>query len=376
MNENVRGTMADVLRLTKDGRLSEATALLRGGRAPAGAPEGPRPTVRQVPLPQLVTGTPGFPSGVDAGRVGPAPAYSAPTAARPAPVTGLGAQVRHLEYACAAGSRAYDLFVPTGHPLGRPLVVMLHGGTQDARDFAVGSGMNLLAERHGFLVAYPEQPRGANVGRYWNWFRPSDQERDAGEPAILAGITRQVIKDFGVDPTQVYVAGMSAGGAMAAVMAATYPDIYAAAGVHSGMAYKSANNTASAFSAMRNGGPTGHVDEVPLIVFHGDRDGTVAIVNAEKLIASRGAVARSSSGRSGRVDLTTTRHRGRNGGHGYSRTVVRDSGGRVVAEQWTVHGGAHAWSGGNPAGSFTDDRGPDASAEMVRFFLQHRSRPQ
>jgi len=243
---------------------------------------------------------------------------------------------------------------------------MLHGGTQGVDDFAIGTRMNEMAARDTFLVAYPEQAGAANPMKYWNWFRPGDQMAGAGEPSLIAGITQEIMSTYEVRPSRVAVAGFSAGGAMAAVMAATYPHLYSAVGVHSGLLHGAAHDLPSAFAAMSKGPatcgpPAGRA--VSLIVFHGDQDSVVACINADCLVndglrAAGPGVAKSTV--PGRVQ----------GGHSYTRTIYDASDHGTLIEQWIVHGADHAWSGGSPDGSYTDSRGPDASAEMIRFFAK------
>ncbi len=206
--------------------------------------------------------------------------------------------------------------------------------------------------------------------RCWNWFRAEDQERGRGEPALIAGITRQIMRDYPVDPARVYVAGLSAGGAAAAIMGATYPDLYAAVGVHSGLAPGAASDMPSAFAAMQGravAGPApgrgqtkGARRVVPTIVFHGDSDKTVHPRNGDAVVAQTG-VAAAASVEEGRAP----------GGRAYRRSLLGDESGRPIVELWVIDGAGHAWSGGSPAGSYTDPQGPDASREMLRFFLEH-----
>lgn len=284
-------------------------------------------------------------------------------------------------YANEPGERDYMLFVPSayaGQPL--PLIVMLHGCQQDPRDFATGTRMNELAEENDCLVVYPAQSPFANRSLCWNWFNAADQQRDRGEPAIIAGITTQVMSDYQVDPRQVYIAGLSAGGSMAVIMAHTYPDLYAAVGVHSGLAYGRAKNLFSAIYAMRHGAffplpplvrdnkAGGSQLAVPTIVFHGDMDKTVHPDNGDQVIAH--SVQNTSEEDAEETGVDTFQDQTKDG-QAYTQTVYDDGAGNVLAEQWIVHGAGHTWSGGDTAGSFTDARGPDASREMMRFFLSH-----
>lgn len=379
MHQQRLQTMMEATRLTREGRLAEATALLQG--APAGASEWPRSAVPpdQTPPPDSRGRFGAFPSGLRGsamlhdllarlrhdGRV--TPGSRAPVEPEP-PLPGRWLQG---EYANGAGQRQYRLYVPSGYTGQRvPLITMLHGGTQTADDFSAGTRMNELAERRTFLVVYPEQSATANPRRYWNWFQRAHQQRDRGEPSLIAGISRHIASEYAIETGRTYVAGFSAGGAMAAVMAACYPDEYAAVAVHSGLAYGVAHDVASAFNVMKQGAPGGgraHAGSVPLIVFHGDVDPTVDHVNAECLVDARLRAAGERSAR-GRTQISAGQVPD---GRRYTRKLVADDDGTSVVEQWTIHGGGHAWAGGSPRGSYTDPLGPDASAEIVRFFEDH-----
>ncbi|CAN7366251.1 alpha/beta hydrolase family esterase [Paraburkholderia sp. SIMBA_054] len=274
------------------------------------------------------------------------------------------------------GARNYKVYIPASYgsdPL--PMIVMLHGANQDPDDFAAGTRMNILAEEARYIVVYPEQPQSANAARCWNWFRPGDQIRESGETALIAELTREVMSTYHVDSTRIYVAGMSAGGAMAVNLAVTYPDLYAAAGIHSGLPYGIANDAFSAMSVMNYGSTDpqyallqkklGQRAYAPLIAFHGDQDNVVHPRNGDELMRMNRIFVLSSQSTPCQV---TTVESEADGIYGHTRSLTCDEEGEVVGEQWIIHGLDHAWSGGDSGGSYTDCNGPDASREMLRFF--------
>ena len=435
MKDGFAGAMLEATRLTRAGRVAEATAKLRrllGRHEDAGDahPEGRhfpptidgtaeevglaeaqystqagadasvgRPSVgpaRESPPPsapkglsslfhriagdgfQLLGGGQGYPSSGAAPSPNPGTGSARSRAAMPGPgaraAPASGGQFLAALFTNHAGTRPYKLYVPGGYRSGDPvpLIVMLHGCTQSPDDFAAGTRMNDAAEEHTCLVVYPGQTSAANMRKCWNWFNEADQRRGEGEPSLIAGITRTVMRDYSIDPHRVYVAGMSAGGAAAAIMGATYPDLYAAIGVHSGLPCGAARDVTLALAAMRRGSVGDSADAagaaragkrlVPVIVFHGDRDTTVNPRNGDAVVTQSAHLAA--------LKVRTENCRVP-GGHAYRRSVHTDASGRTAIEQWVVLGAGHAWCGGSPEGSYTDPRGPDATREMLRFFLEH-----
>jgi poly(hydroxyalkanoate) depolymerase family esterase len=350
MNNAFQDFMNEATRLTRAGDLQAATAAIQaalGGRS--------------VPAPAT-----DLPPVLDAIDV-----LAREVPATPQPGADPAAPGRFIAGSSGSGTarRDFKLYIPPGagaSPL--PLVVMLHGCTQDPDDFANGTAMNDAALAQGFYVLYPAQSRKANAQGCWNWFKHSHQQRGRGEPAMLAAMTREVMAQHAIDPQRVYVAGLSAGGAMAAILGAAYPDLYAAVGVHSGLAAGAATDLPGALAAMRGGAASAGVAHgVPTIVFHGDADATVHPANGEQVIAActgTGSSVQTQQVRSGNARACTR------------RVHVDAADGRVVAEHWLVHGSPHAWSGGSSRGSYTDSRGPDATSEMVRFFFEHPQQPR
>lgn len=410
MNDDFTAAMQRATALTRDGNLADATKAIQdalsgsGGQKAATSaapstsasqspptarsfsidPAAPDATVIAEPVadPRLApTGTPSaqrrhMPLGkvVDTLRAGKSAfglakghlLRSSPRQAK-APALPDGAQFLSHSFTCTAGRRDYRLFIPAPAPDGpNGVIVMLHGCTQTPEDFATGTNMNAVAQEHNLLVVYPGQANSHNASACWNWFNPADQRRGAGEPAILAGIAQEVAAQHGITARRTFVAGLSAGGAMAAVMGEAYPEVFAAIGVHSGIPTGTANDVLSAFAAMRGDGGAGATGRTQgatarprMIIFHGSADKTVHPRNADHIFAQ--AV--------GGIAAGAATEQGTQGGRSYARKTVTAQDGTQTAALWLIDGAGHAWSGGNPGGSYADARGPDASAQMVRFFL-------
>jgi poly(hydroxyalkanoate) depolymerase family esterase len=361
-------TMCDAMRLMRGGDLSAATVAIQQGLAE------PRPDNRPAPERPDTSGR-----SLDGEfHVATESAESMIQDRDDShPESAVTQTLQAGTFTCADGTRDYLVYAPGEYGLQpAPLILMLHGCTQSAADFARGTRMHQRAATEGYVVVYPTQSRGGNSGGCWNWFRPGDQQRDKGEPAILAGLVSEMTRRFGCDPRRRYVAGLSAGGAMAIALGRTCPDIFRAVGAHSGLAYGAAHDVQSALSAMRNGAPqrfrnieaASKPDFVPTIIFHGDQDRTVDVSNAMQVTedAAQAWASDPASGVDGRSYSSTTE--GTAGGHRCTTTRLRDLAGKIRVESWIVHGGGHAWFGGDAAGTFTDPMGPDATAEMLRFF--------
>lgn len=351
MNDTLQDLMRSATRLTRAGRLSEATEAIQRALRGAGAVATPAPLHASA---DVLDGC----------------VFEVHT---PAPAPATFTRGTHSQ---AGLTRAYKLFVPPARAdQPRALVVMLHGCTQDPDDFAAGTGMNEAALEEGFVVLYPAQAQEANPSRCWNWFKHNHQQRGRGEPAVIAGMTHAVMKEHGIDPRRVYIAGLSAGGAMATIVAEAYPELFAAVGVHSGLPRGAASSVTEALSVMGSGmagsgalpggGPAEEAApaRVPTIVFHGDQDRTVHPRNGEQVLAA--ALAGAAAG-AARVEQGAAGQ-----GRRYTRSTHAADDGTTQAEHWLLHGAGHAWSGGRAAGSYTDPAGPDATREMLRFFFEH-----
>ena len=411
MNDTIQQLMRDATRLTRAGRLGEATeaiqrALQSQPVTPAPAPTQPtgdtlKAAVANEPTPGTVTldATATVPGGnvfevdmrpydiavadiTEASHDQPPHAQSAFTQDQELADVQVDAGIGDFNigtHTHLSNTLRYKLYAPPGHgsrPL--PLVVMLHGCTQNPDDFAAGTGMNVAARAQGFFVLYPEQSQAVNSSKCWNWFQSKDQHRGQGEPAFIASLTLAVMKHHNIDPGRVYIAGLSAGGAMATIVAEAYPEIFGAVGIHSGLPRGSASNVMDALAVMKGGNanraasvagsPAHTYTHVRTIVFHGDRDQTVHQRNGEQVIAAvfgHGAQA---------ADSTQVEHGVSRQGRRFTRSIHRDASGEAVAEHWLVHGFGHAWSGGDAAGSYTDANGPDATREMLRFFFEQPNR--
>jgi poly(hydroxyalkanoate) depolymerase family esterase len=365
MSEDLAAAMRRATDLTRTGNLDAATqAILQalGQKAPTAASPG---SPARPPQGRVGRGLGEVVAGLRKARAPGAGAGAGAEAGGPTPPGASWAWRRHAD---RHGARDYRLYLPASAPLG--LILMLHGCTQGPDDFALGTGMNAVADRHRLAVAWPAQTAADNPSGCWNWFRPGDQGRDGGEPAILAGLTRALMAEFGLNRNAVFAAGLSAGGAMAALLGETHADLFAAVGIHSGLPAGAASDLPSAMAAMRGAAPVGRSQAaqaagVRTIVFHGTSDTVVHPSNAQRIAdRARGAAT-------GAAKIL----RGVDGGRAWQRTIHSGEDGRHMVEVWQLDGAGHAWSGGNAKGSFADATGPDASARMVQFFLQGTDDP-
>ena len=425
MNDTLQELMREATQLTQAGRLAEATAAIQRALSsataavavpPRGAPaKGPASSmildgcVFEVATPAPVAAaaaataqaatafaeTPAQGFSFDALRALLKPIQEAEPATGQSGLSGQAGQSEFTSgsHTHAARTLRYKLYMPPGHEGKQlPLVVMLHGCTQNPDDFAAGTRMNERARSQGFVVLYPEQAQDANPQRCWNWFKHKHQQRGSGEPATIASLTQAVIKQQGIDARRVFIAGLSAGAAMASIVADAYPEIFAAVGVHSGLPNGAARNMPEALALMSSGtaGPglpakAGRFNvtpaaqarpqrPVPTIVFHGDQDKTVHQRNGEQVIAALlGSAAAVHVGESQSAPANSSRvEQGQSSnGRRYTRTIHLGDQDKVLAEHWLVNGAGHAWAGGHASGSYTDAKGPDATAEMLRFFFEH-----
>ena len=367
-------SMRKATRLTGMGKLLEATRLIQRTLAAAptvwpSADTHPQPIII---LPGPERSAPDLPKQAPQQTPQQTPQFTSRQPARHAPPS--SASFAKQAFSFAGASYPYRLYIPPAlesgsSPAGSmPLVVLLHGCQQDALDFSNGTAMNALADTHQVMVLYPEQITSGNAMRCWNWFEPGHQKADRGEPGMIAALTQKIVQQHGADPHRVYIAGLSAGGAMAAVVASLNPGIYAAVGVHSGLAAGAARDVASAFKAMRSGAKGRTLPAIPTIVFHGTADKTVHPDNADH-IADAALAALKAAG----VELVKTKDApGTQGTEKTDRVVYSSASGKPLIENWRIDAGPHAWSGGDAAGSYTDPEGPSASAAMLAFFLQHR----
>ena len=382
MNQDFHRLMRDATALTRSGDLASATLAIQ--QAIAGSVAAPVSTVPQghpntgVVLDGLTRVVPDAAvaphrserQALNAAKDDADP--HAPSVASSATPSAAPEQWIKGSFSNQGRTISYRLFVPASGPGApapkRPLIVMLHGCTQDADDFATGTQMNAQARAHGALVLYPEQNQQYNPQRCWNWFKPQHQQQGRGEPALLAALTQSIAAQYGADATRVYVAGLSAGGAMADILGHRYPDVFAAVGVHSGLSAGDANDMLSALAVMRSGpakqrkmGDSAGT-ALPTIVFHGDADATVNVRNGTAIVEAVRFAA----------DAPETTATTAPVGPNVTRTLYTSRDGANRIEYWQLHGVGHAWSGGSPQGSFTHPGGVDASAEMLRFFMQHR----
>ena len=309
----------------------------------------------------------------------------AAAAVGPQSASGAAGSLVKGSYTGPDGTLSYEVYVPSGYVAERrvPLIVALHGCSENAEQFRQVTRFDELAEAKNAIVVFPDKSSYADSTSCWNWFKTSHMQRGTGEPALIAGVVDKVRQNYAIDDRRIYATGLSAGGAMASVMSATYPDVFAAAGVGSGCEYAAGASCAGyrgidpedagqrAYQAMGT-----QAREVPVIVFQGDQDKTVPEVNAEQLVQQWQATddwaddgARNSTIPADPVKVKDPAPSG--GGHTYTVRDYADGQGNELIQFWVVHGMGHAWSGGCDCEAYADTNGPNESAAMYAFFMSH-----
>jgi len=301
---------------------------------------------------------------------------------------GTNSEVVRGEYTSSEGTRPWRLFVPSRATNAMPsmLLVMLHGCTQSANDFAAGSRMDVVAEEQGYFVLYPEQLAKANARSCWNWFDAAHQMHGHGEPSLIAGMVNEIARKYAIDAARVHLVGVSAGAAMATLTAVAYPQQFATLTSASGIGWRAATDVVRALTVMQKGGgdglPTSQMmiaamgstaRAVPTLVLHGGRDAVVNAKNADDLATQWVGVHDALRARNGEPALLADAAAATRSDNGYTvnERSWRDSKGSARVTLIRIEDLGHAWSGGSTVGTFTDAKGPDASRLIAAFCAAH-----
>ncbi|MES2760270.1 MAG: PHB depolymerase family esterase [Pseudomonadota bacterium] len=349
------------------------------------APPKPAAKAKSRPKPR-VAAVPATVAPLKTKRAQPARAAKAPAAVPDpaAPATGkwLASYLSGISERGTLRRMSYWLYLPD-RPLAEtadgslPLIVMLHGCEQTATLFAQGTRMNQLAETAGYAVLYPQQSVSTHRHRCWKWYDRATQQ-GGGDVPMIVGIINKVMANYPIDRSRIYICGISAGAAMANIVALNHPDLFAGLGLHSGPSFGGAHSTIGALTVMQHGAGMrvdGAIAEVlgrreqfqplPTILIHGDEDHVVRPINLAHLTRQAMLVNRLPADSPEQVEVKVKR------GRSYQLRDVY-SGRKVMLRVARIAELKHAWSGGDERISFNSAQGPDASKMMLDFFSRHR----